>query len=193
MYSEQFNAPTWLETPCQWLWWAMQARIDGNLTDAQYNLRQFWTALYELKAGADESTWPEILALDSQSHLQAANVTTAIINQMEQDISTVSAWLGLFGWQGMDAKAAIAKLQDQRTAELASAATMADQARTATAERVRAVADGRLSQDEADRAQENKNIESILRANSTIFPDGVPIWAYGLAALGLALILKGNR
>lgn len=193
MYAEEFNAPTWLEEQAGWLWWAMQSRINGNLQDAQYNLQQFWGSLNSLKASADAATWPEILALDSASHIQAANVTSAIINQMEQDISTTSAWIGLLGWQGIDAKAAVARLQDQRTAELAMAANLAEQARTATAARVAAVAEGRLSQDAAERAQENRDIESIIRSNSTLFQSGVPVWAYGLAALGLLLVLRGNR
>jgi hypothetical protein len=189
-YAEQFNAPSWLEDPSQWLWWAMQSRINGNLQDAQYNLKQFWTALDGVKKNADESTWPEIMALDSQSHIQAANITSGIINQMETDISTVSAWIGLFGWKGLDAKAAIAKMQDQRTQELATAASLADQARTATAMRVQAVADGRLSQDDAERAQENKNIESIISANSSLDLLGVPIWAWAAGAAALFLLLK---
>ena len=190
MYAENFNAPSWLEDPAQWLWWAMQSRINGNLTDAQYNLQQFWKALAVVKQSADESTWPEIMALDSQSHIQAANVTSAIINQMENDISTVSAWIGVFGWKGLDSKAAIAKMQDQRTEELATAADLANQARTATANRVQAVADGRLSQDDAERASENKNIESIINSNSSLSLAGVPLWAWLAAGVAVVLLVR---
>jgi len=190
VYAENFNAPSWLEDPAQWLWWAMQSRINGNLTDAQYNLQQFWKALAVVKQSADESTWPEIMALDSQSHIQAANVTSAIINQMENDISTVSAWIGVFGWKGLDSKAAIAKMQDQRTEELATAADLANQARTATANRVQAVADGRLSQDDAERASENKNIESIINSNSSLSLAGVPLWAWLAAGVAVVLLVK---
>jgi len=168
----------------------MQSRINGNLTDAQYNLQQFWKALAVVKQSADESTWPEIMALDSQSHIQAANVTSAIINQMENDISTVSAWIGVFGWKGLDSKAAIAKMQDQRTAELATAADLANQARTATANRVQAVADGRLSQDDAERASENKNIESIINSNSSLSLAGVPLWAWLAAGVAVVLLVR---
>jgi len=191
-YAENFNAPSWLENPSQWLWWAMQSRISGNLQDAQYNLRQFWTALDEVKKAADASTWPEILALDSQSHIQAANITSAIINQMEQDISSVSAMIGIFGWSGMDSKTAIHKMQDQRTQELATASDLAGQARTATAERVAAVADGRLSQDEAERAQENRDIENIISANSSLDLGGVPLWAWAAGILGVFLLVRGR-
>ncbi len=189
MYAEQFNAPSWLEAPSQWLWWAMQSRIAGNLQDAQYNLGQFWSALESLKASADESTWPEILALDSQSHIQAANITSAMINATEQDANTAAAWLGLFGWSGRDAKATVKALQDQRTRELATADELAARARTATAQRVQAVASGRLSQDEAERAMENSNIEKILESPYDFA--GVPLWAW--VAGGLALLLMVRR
>jgi hypothetical protein len=189
-YAEQFNAPSWLEDASQWLWWTMQSRINGNLQDAQYNLKQFWTALEEVKRNATEATWPEIMALDAQSHIQAANVTSAIIGEMEGDISTVSAWVGAFGWSGMDSKAAIKKMQDQRSQELETAASLASQARTATAARVQSVADGRLSYDEAERAKENKDIESIISSNSSLDLLGVPIWAWAAGAAALFLLLK---
>jgi hypothetical protein len=191
-YADQFNAPSWLEGPAQWLWWAMQSRIAGNLTDAQYNLAQFWKALDTVKATASDATWPEIMALDSQSQLQSANITSAIINQMEQDVSTVSAWLGVFGWSGTDAKTAIAKLQDQRTAALASAANLAAQANTAVATRAAGVASGRISQDDAQRAQENTDVNNIIKANSTLSIGGVPLWALGLGAAALLFLLRGR-
>jgi alpha-amylase/alpha-mannosidase (GH57 family) len=190
MYAENFNAPTWLEEPSQWLWWAMQSRINGNLQDAQYNLKQFWTTLDTLKQTADESTWPEILALDSQSHIQAANITSAIINQMEQDINTASAWIGIFGWKGTDAKTAIKKMQDQRLAELQTADALAAQAQTATAQRVTAVAAGRISQDQAERARENTDVNNIIKSNSSLDIAGIPIWAWIAGALALVFILN---
>jgi cysteinyl-tRNA synthetase len=190
MYAENFNAPTWLEEPSQWLWWAMQSRINGNLQDAQYNLKQFWTTLDTLKQTADESTWPEILALDSQSHIQAANITSAIINQMEQDINTASAWIGIFGWKGTDAKTAIKKMQDQRLAELQTADALAAQAQTATAQRVTAVAAGRISQDQAERARENTDVNNIIKSNSSLDIAGIPLWAWIAGALALVFILN---
>jgi hypothetical protein len=190
MYAENFNAPTWLEEPSLWLWWAMQSRINGNLQDAQYNLKQFWTTLDTLKQTADESTWPEILALDSQSHIQAANITGAIINQMEQDINTASAWIGIFGWKGTDAKTAIKKMQDQRLAELQTADALAAQAQTATAQRVAAVAAGRISQDQAERARENTDIDNIIKSNSSLDIAGIPLWAWIAGALALVFILN---
>lgn len=192
-YAEQFNAPSWLEGPSQWLWWAMQSRINGNLEDARYNLSEFWKSLESLKRGATEATWPEILALDSQSHIQAANITSGIINAMEQDINTASAWMGIFGWQGLDSKAAIRRMQDQRTQELATAENLANQSRTATAQRVEALAVGRLSQDEAERAQENNDIESIIRSNSSFDFGGIPWWAWLLGGVGVVGILWGRR
>jgi hypothetical protein len=192
-YAEQFNAPSWLEDPAQWLWWAMQSRINGKLEDAQYNLKKFWEALEAVKHSATAATWPEILALDSQSHIQAANITSGIINAMQQDINTASAWMGLFGWKGMDAKAAILKMQDQRTQELATAEDLAGQARTATADRVSAVAEGRLDQDEAERAKENKDIENIINSNSSWDIGGVPLWAWGLGAAALVFLLMGRK
>jgi alpha-amylase/alpha-mannosidase (GH57 family) len=190
MYAENFNAPTWLEEPSQWLWWAMQSRINGNLQDAQYNLKHFWTTLDTLKQTADESTWPEILALDSQSHIQAANITSAIINQMEQDINTASAWIGIFGWKGTDAKTAIKKMQDQRLAELQTADALAAQAQTATAQRVTAVAAGRISQDQAERARENTDVNNIIKSNSSLDIAGIPLWAWIAGALALVFILN---
>lgn len=191
-YAAQFNAPSWLEGPCQWLWWAMQSRIAGNLQDAQYNLAQFWKALAAVKTTATDATWPEILALDSQSQLQSSNITSAIINQMEQDVSTTSAWLGVFGWQGTDAKTAIAKLQDQRTAALTSAQDLANQSNTAVATRAAGVAAGRISQDDAQRAQENTDVNSIIKANSSLSIGGVPLWAWAAGAIGLFLLLRGR-
>jgi hypothetical protein len=191
-YAEQFNAPSWLEDPAQWLWWAMQSRINGNLQDAQYNLKQFWTSLDALKQTADESTWPEILAIDSQSHIQAANITGAIINQMEQDINTASAWIGIFGWKGTDAKTAIKKMQDQRLSELQTSEALAAQARTATTQRVAALAAGRISQDDMERAQEDRDIENILKNNSSVDLNigGVPLWAWVAGGLFLFLMVR---
>lgn len=192
-YAEQFNAPSWLEGPAQWLWWAMQSRINGNLEDARYNLGEFWKSLEGMKRVANEATWPEILALDSQSHIQAANITSGIINAMQQDLNTATAWMGIFGWQGLDSKDAIRKMQDQRSQELATAEGLANQARNATAQRVEALAAGRLSQDEAERAQENKDIENIIRNNSTLDFAGIPWWAWLLGCVGVAGIVWGRR
>lgn len=196
MYAEQFNAPSWLEGPSQWLWWAMQSRINGQLEQATYNLQKFWNALNETKAGADETTWPEILALDSQSHIQAANITSAIINQMEQDVNRAAAWIRFFSgtifnqWKETNGvRAAIQRMQEQRKQELETAARLAEQARTATAQRALAVADQRIAAEDAERAMEDSNIETILRNDSEDFM-GVPIWAWAAGAVALILLVK---
>lgn len=195
MYAEQFNAPTWLETPSQWLWWAMQSRINGKLEDAHYNLTQFWQSLAGVKASADESTWPEILALDSQSHIQAANLTSAIINEMERDLNRAAAWIRFFSgtiynqWKDSNGtRAAIVRMQEQRKKELETAAALAEQARTATAERALALAEQRISVEDAERAAENTNIESILRNDEDF--GGVPLWAWIAGAVAFVLLVK---
>ena len=192
-YAEQFNAPTWLEVPAQALWFAMQTRINGDLPGSINWLHQFWNRLAETKTTATEATWPEILALDSASQIQGANTLTSIINAITADASLASALMGPFGWSGGDAKAAIAQAQATRTDMLQKAEDMAAQANTAQADRVQAVADGRLSQDEANQAQENTTLSRIIRANSSFLPGGVPLWAYGLGALALLFFLKGRR
>jgi hypothetical protein len=192
-YADQFNAPSWLEVPAQALWFAMQTRINGDLPGSINWLQQFWARLADTKKSATEATWPEILALDAASQLQGANTLSAIINAMTADASTVSALMGPFGWSGTDAKAAIAQAQAQRAAMLQQADDMAQQANTAQAARVQAVADGRLSQDDAQAAQENTTLSRIIKANSSLLPGGVPPWAYGVGALALFLFLKGKR
>lgn len=189
MYAEQFNAPSWLEEPAQWLWWAMQSRLSGNLQDSIYNLHQFWTALDKVKATATDATWPEILALDAQSHIQAANTTTSIINAMEQDVNLWTAALGWFGYTAADQQSAIARMQDQRSQELQTAQDLAAQAETATADRTQALATGRLSQDEAQRAQENTTIKAIINSNAAL-PDilGLPVWVWIAGLVGLLLL-----
>ena len=192
-YAEQFNAPSWLEVPAQALWFAMQTRINGDLPGSVSWLQQFWSRLADVKATATEATWPEILALDAASQLQGANTLSAIINAMTADASTVSALMGPFGWSGTDAKAAIAQAQAQRAQMLQQADDMAQQANTAQAARVQAVADGRLSQDDAQAAQENTTLSKIIKANSSLLPGGIPLWAYALGAAGLFLLVKGKR
>jgi hypothetical protein len=194
MYAEQFNAPTWLEGPAQWLWWTMQSRINGNLKDAKYNLDQFWTALGQMKAGATEATWPEILALDSQSHIQAANITGAIINEMERDYNNYAFMFNfpLIGKAGQivtPPAAAVKAQQDQRLKELQTAAALAEQAQTAAASRVVAVAENRISYDEAERAQENTQIDRITRDQSSDLL-GIPLWAWGIGAAALLYLVS---
>ena len=198
MYAEQFNAPSWLEGPSQWLWWAMQSRIAGNLKDAQWNLVQFWKELETTKASADESTWPEILALDSQSHIQAANITGAIITEMEKDLSSAVAWANFISPNIMssyigDAKSsasvAIKKMQDQRLMELQTASQLADQANSAFSDRVAAVADGRISSEDAERAMENTQLQRIIHRDDS---SGVPWWAYLVGAVGLMFVFRGK-
>lgn len=172
------------------LWYAMQARINGNLTAAVGYLNAFWNALNLVKNGATEATWPEILALDSQSQIQNANITDAIINQCLQDANKWGSFAGLFGWKGADAKATLANLQMQRTAALASSADLASRAKTAQASRVSSVAAGRISQDQADRAIENSNLDNILSSPWTIL--GVPAWAWAVG-LGALFLLIGRR
>lgn len=191
-YAEQFNAPSWLEVPAQALWFAMQSRINGDLPGAVSWLRQFWSKLEEVKRGATDATWPEILALDAQSQIQGANITTAIINTMTGDASTASALMGPFGWKGTDAREAIAQAQQLRAQMLAQAETMAAQARTAQAERIQAVVDGRISQDDAEAAHENKLLENIIRDNSSFTLGGLPAWAYIAGGLGLLFLIKGR-
>ncbi|MEI6415588.1 MAG: hypothetical protein WCP34_15195 [Pseudomonadota bacterium] len=199
MYAEQFSAPSWLEEPSQWLWWAMQSRIGGNLKDALYNLNQFWTTLDPLKAGADTSTWPEILALDSQSHLQAANISGAIISEMEKDLSQAVALATFFsptlmasylGDTKSAAATAIQKMQDQRLSELKLAADLADQANTAAATRVVAVVEGRISNEDAERAIENSQLKRIMQRDDSMSTNYL-LWVG--AGLALLLLLKGNR
>lgn len=189
MYAEQFNAPTWLEEPSKWLWWAMQSRLAGNLQDSVYNLQQFWKSLDEVKQTATDATWPEILALDSQSHIQAASTTSSIINAMEQDVNLWTSVLGWFGFQAEDSQAAIAQMQNQRTQELQKAHDLAQQAQTATAQRVQAVASGRLSQDDVQRARENSTVQAIITSNSEI-PDilGIPLWGWIAGAVALLVL-----
>ena len=193
MYAEQFNAPTWLEEPAQWLWWTMQSRINGQLENATYNLQKFWESLNIVKATATEATWPEILALDSQSHIQAANVTGAIINQMEQDANTTGAWLRFFsgtlfnGWKGGSTPQAVAIMQAQRLKELQTADYLAGQARNAMSQRVQAVAENRISQEAAERAIENTTLENIIKNDTTFL--GVPLWAWALGGLGIFALL----
>lgn len=189
MYAEQFNAPSWLEDPAKWLWWAMQSRIAGNLQDSVYNLQQFWASLDKVKATATDATWPEILALDAQSHIQAASTTTSIINAMEQDVNLWTSVLGWFGYAADDQQSAIARMQAQRTQELQTAQSLASQAQTATADRTQAVAAGRLSQDDAQRAQENTTVKAIINSNSEI-PDifGLPAWVWIAGLVGLLLL-----
>ena len=197
MYAEQFNAPSWMEEPAQWLWWAMQSRLNGDLKDSQYNLGQFWKALDGLKASATDATWPEILALDSQSHIQAANLTSAIINQMEKNYNDY-AFMFNFPFIGdknqpvQAPKESIKAQQDQRLQELQKAADLAAQAQTADAARVEAVASGRIDSDEAERAQENTQIDRITRDQSPLSFGNVPTWAWIAGGLGLFLILKGR-
>jgi hypothetical protein len=189
-YAAQFNAPSWLETPASYLWGAMQARINGGLTQAVTLLGQFWQALNVVKASATVATWPEILALDSQSQIQSSNITTAIINQVQQDASTTAAWAGIFGWAGADVKTTVANLQAQRAAALQSASDLAAQAGTAQAARVAALAAGQISQDSAQAAIENTTLSKIL-APPFSFSD-VPTWAWIAGAVGLYLLL-GRR
>jgi hypothetical protein len=193
MYAEQFNAPTWLEDQAQWLWWAMQSRIAGNLKDAQYNLGQFWNALDDLKKTADETTWPEILALDSQSHIQAANITGAIINKMESNYNDYASmfnipYIGKAGEFVQAPKAAVQAQQDQRLKELQTASDLAAQAQTAASARVTAVAEGRISNDAAERAQENTQIDRITK-NTVSDPMGIPIWAWIAGAVALYFVM----
>lgn len=199
MYAEQFSAPSWLEEPSQLLWWAMQSRIGGNLKDALYNLNQFWTTLEPLKAGADTTTWPEILALDSQSHLQAANISGAIISEMEKDLSQAVALATFFspnlmasyiGDTKSAAATAIQKMQDQRLSELKRASDLADQANTAAADRVVAVVDGRISNEDAERAIENSQLQRIMKRDDSLTTNHL-LWVG--AGLVLLLLLKGNR
>jgi hypothetical protein len=192
-YAEQFNAPSWLEVPAQALWFAMQTRINGDLPGSITWLQNFWARLADVKKTATEATWPEILALDAASQIQGANTLSSIINAMTADASTVSALMGPFGWTGTDAKAAIAQAQATRNQMLQQADDMAQQANTAQAARVQAVADGRLSQDDAQAAIENTTLSKIIKANSSLLPGGVPMWAYGVGALALLFILKGKR
>lgn len=199
MYAEQFNAPSWLEGPSQWLWWAMQSRINGQLEQATYNLQKFWESLGPVKAAADETTWPEILALDSQSHIQAANITSGIINEMERDLNRAAAWIRFFSgtiynqWKdGNSSQAAILKMQEQRKKELETAAALAEQARTATALRAYAVAEQRISAEDAERASENRNVESIINAYSDDSGGflGIPMWAWAIGIVGLVFVVK---
>lgn len=189
-YAEQFNAPSWLEEPARWLWWAFQSMQARNLGDADYNLRQFWAALEPVKAQADVSTWPEIMALDSVSHKYAADLTTAQLNAMAADANNWGAWL--FGpvvnevWSVEENKRA---LQNQRTQELQKAADLAAQANTAQAKRVQAVAMGALSQDEYERKLEDKSFKSIL-AGPKLELMGVPLWAWAAGAVALYLMVK---
>ena len=192
-YSAQFNAPSWLEVPAQSLWFAMQTRINGDLTGSIQWLQNFWSQLEGIKKTASDATWPEILALDAASQIQGANTLSSVITAMTADANTYSAFLGPFGWSGSDAKSAIAQAQAQRTQMLQQASDMAEQANNAQAARVQAVADGRLSQDEAEQAQENTTISNIIKSNSTLSLGGVPLWAYGLGALALLLLMKGKR
>lgn len=183
MYSEQFNAPSWLEEPARWLWWAMQSRINGNLEDARYNLTQFWQELDKLKASANEATWPEIMAIDAQSHIQAANITSATINQMEQDYNDKAYLIP----GTTPPRTAIEAQQNQRLAELRKTEELANAARTATATRAAAVAQGRISQDAAERAQENTQVDRISRESSP-FSD-VPTWAWIAGAALIAYLV----
>jgi hypothetical protein len=192
-YAAQFNAPSWLEVPAQALWFAMQTRINGDLPGSINWLNQFWARLEDVKKTATDATWPEILALDSASQIQGANTLSSIINAITADASTASALMGPFGWSGTDAKAAIAQAQATRTQMLAQADDMANQANTAQAARVQALAEGRLSQDEVQKATENTTLSNIIRSNSSLLPGGVPLWAYGVGALALFLLLKGKR
>lgn len=195
MYAERFNAPEWLEEPAQWLWWAMQSRINGELENAHYNLQKFWTVLAQFKASANETTWPEILALDSQSHIQAANLTSAIILQMEKDANTAAAWIRFFSgtiynrWKETNGvRAAISRMQEQRKTELETAANLAGQARTATAERAQYLAEQRISTEESERMMENRNIENIMKNDSE---DGsIPLWAWAIGALAIVILVR---
>ena len=198
MYAEQFNAPSWLEEPSKWLWWAMQSRLAGNLSDSQYNLQQFWSALDEVKKTATEATWPEILALDSQSHLQAAQLTSEIINKMSANYNDYAFMFNIpfipKGEQPIQPPTgAIKAQQDQRLKELQTAADLAAQADTAAADRVQAVADQRISRDEAERAQENTQIKKITKDQNT--PDflGIPIWGWAVGVGALVLLLGSRR
>ncbi len=172
----------------------MQSRLNGNLEDAKYNLDQFWGNLAAVKATANEATWPEILALDSQSHIQAANLTSKIINQMSNDLSAKAAWIRFFSgtlynnWIETDQGAAVRVMQDQRTRELQIAADLASQANTATAARAQALATGRISQDAVERAMENTQIGKILAGDS-----GIPLWAWVAGAIGLVVWLSVQR
>lgn len=192
MYAEQFNAPSWLETPSQWLWWAMQSRINGNLVDAQYNIQQFWSTLEDLKKTATEATWPEIIALDSQSHIQAANILGLAISTMLQNMNAIPPWIAFWGWSANSAQEAISKAQTQRASELALAASLAKQAQTAQTQRVEAVTNYRITQDEADRARENTDINRIIRSNSMDWL-GIPFWAWALGGIAVGIILFRRR
>lgn len=189
-YADQFNAPSWLETPSMSLWFAMQARINGDLTGAVNNLNAFWTALNVVKATATTANWPEILALDSQSQIQSANITDAIINQVLQNANSVATFATLFGWKGADVKTTVANLQAQQTAALQSAKDLAAQANTAQAARVTALSAGLLTQAAVDQAQENTDIQNILAPPFSFL--GIPAWAWGVGIVGLFLLLRGR-
>ena len=195
MYAEEFNAPSWLERPSQWLWWAFQEKQNGNIENAQYNLGQFWAALNEVKSTATDATWPEILALDAQSHIQQANIISSTINSLQQGINTVSSIAGIFGLKSDLAREGAditPDLQDMRTSELEVARLLATQARTATAGRVASVASGRLSQDVVEKAKEKTDIEKIMKNTDAFEFLGMPMktWAIGAAALYLLLLVK---
>ena len=188
--ASEFNAPTWLEEPCAILWNAMQARINGALPQAVSYLNAFWSDLDVVKQSATDATWPEILAIDSQSQIQSANITSAIIGQVEQDANSFATFATLFGWQGADVKATIANLQAQRAAALQSAADLAAQANTAQSARVTALASGLITQDQVDVARENTDIANILKSPFTML--GIPWWAWLLGAGGLLWGMRGR-
>lgn len=191
-YADQFGAPSWLETPCEILWNVMQAEMYGELGIALDRLRGFWQALERVKQGARDEQWPEILALDAHSQLLGANILDRMINAMTADASTVSAIMGPLGWSGADAKAAIAYAQQLRAQMLEQGRSMAEQAKTAQAQRVEAVASGRLSQEALQEATENKNLDTILRVNSTLDLGGVPLWAWLAGGVAAIFLLRGR-
>lgn len=191
-YADQFGAPSWLETPCEILWSAMQAQIYGYFTDAIERLRGFWRALDEVKQTARDEQWPEILALDAQSQIQGANIIDRIIISITADASMTSALIGPLGWGGGDAKSAIAYNQQLRADMLEKARIMSEQAKTAQAQRADAVASGRLSQRALQEATENKTLDNILRDNSRLDPGGIPLWAWLAGGVAALFLLRGR-
>lgn len=92
MYAESFDVRPWLEPACKWLRWAMQTVQAGRLSDARYNLQQFWKALESFKAKATTSRdWSEVLLLDSQSQWTLGTLCQAEQNAVMQSMANYSA------------------------------------------------------------------------------------------------------
>jgi hypothetical protein len=221
MYAETFNVQAWLEPPAKWLRWAMQSQGHGNTQDARWNLQQFWKALEPAKSQAKSSQdWGDILTLDAQSQwalgnllgsdaldlLKRANQNTLVSFLVNPTAFWRQAKSFLFGLKeknpdvlGLlpqlnalerDAKAAYERsksLAAQAEAAYRKAGTTQHQARnTAT------VSGNASKRADAIARSDRRQLDAIATPIPTAAFLGLPMWAWGLIAVGAALLITSG-